>query len=68
MPEERIEAVGEIVEVLDRQAYRARLSNGHVCIARGARTSPNAFSTGDQVQLSFHPADLSRARITGTCS
>ena len=68
MPEERIEAVGEIVEILDRQAYRVRLSNGHICIARASRAQAAAsamLAVGDCVMLSFSPAELSRARLTG---
>jgi translation initiation factor IF-1 len=51
------------VEVLDRQAYRVELANGHVCIARAPRRAKDTFDLGVNVRLSFHPADLSRARI-----
>jgi translation initiation factor IF-1 len=68
VPEERIPAEGRIVEVLDRQAYRVELANGHVCIARAPRRAKDTFDLGANVRLSFHPADLSRARIVDRAS
>ena len=60
---DQIEAPARILEVLSHGGYRAELANGHVCIARSAAKENIIFSVGDSVQLSFHPADLSRARI-----
>jgi translation initiation factor IF-1 len=60
---DQIEAPARIVEVLGRGAYRAELANGHVCLARAAVGEASVFAVGDPVQLAFHPADLSRARI-----
>jgi translation initiation factor IF-1 len=61
----QIEAGGKITEVLAHGAYRAELPNGHACIARPARKEAAVYAPGAMVQLEFHPADLSRARILG---
>ena len=57
----QIRAQGTVVEVLKRGACRVELANGHRCIAR----APDGvdLSTGELVQLEFHPYDLSRGRI-----
>jgi translation initiation factor IF-1 len=60
---DQIEAPGKILEVLPHHAYRAELANGHTCIARPLKNHANIYAPGDPVRLSFHPADLSRARI-----
>jgi translation initiation factor IF-1 len=60
---DQIEAPGKILEVLEHNAYRAELANGHTCIARAAKGMKETYAPGDPVRLSFHPADLSRARI-----
>ena len=57
---------GTVIEVLKEGAYRVELANGHRCIARASRDDRSDFlklSTGDRVQLEFHPYDLSRGRI-----
>ena len=59
----QIEATGKILEILDHHAYRAEIANGHTCIARAAKGTKEIYALGDSVRLSFHPADLSRARI-----
>jgi len=59
----QIEAQARIVEVLDHGAYRAELANGHACIVRALKGRAETYAPGDKVQLAFHPADLSRARI-----
>jgi translation initiation factor IF-1 len=63
MPEDQIETPAKIIEVLAHGGYRAELANGHVCVARTAAKAAEIFTVGDSVRLSFHPADLSRARI-----
>ena len=57
---------GTVVEILKQGAYRVALENGHRCIARASGNHRLNFirhALGDQVQLEFHPYDLSRARI-----
>jgi len=49
--------------VLDREAYRLELANGHRCIARTAKGLKSTFNVGDHVSIEFHPYDLSRGRI-----
>jgi len=58
-----IQARGTVVEDLKHGAYRVELANGHRCIARAPDGAD--LSTGDRVQLEFHPYDLSRGRIVG---
>lgn len=58
-----IEVKGTIIEVLDREAYRIELANGHRAIGRAGKEISSAYQTGDTVLLSFHPYDLSRGRI-----
>ena len=60
---DQIEAPATIIEVLSHGGYRAELANGHICVARTQAKSAATFAVGDTVRLSFHPADLSRARI-----
>ncbi len=60
---DQIESRATIAEVLDHGAYRAELANGHACIARPLKGQNQPYAPGDIVLLSFHPADLSRARI-----
>jgi translation initiation factor IF-1 len=62
---DQICAQGKIVEILAHGAYRGELENGHTFIARVAAKLDAVFAEGDAVQLAFHPADLSRARILG---
>jgi translation initiation factor IF-1 len=62
----QIHARGMVVEVLKQGAYRVQLANGHRCIARASgehRLNFIRLSTGDRVELEFHPYDLSRGRI-----
>ncbi|HEY0256125.1 MAG TPA: translation initiation factor IF-1 [Candidatus Methylacidiphilales bacterium] len=60
-----IEVKGTVIEVLDREAYRIELANGHRAIARAGREISATYQPGDTVLLSFHPYDLSRGRIVG---
>jgi translation initiation factor IF-1 len=62
---DQIEATGKILEALPHGGYRAKLANGHICVARPTAQSSAIFNVGNSVQLAFHPADLSRARILG---
>ncbi len=62
----QIRARGTVIEILKHGAYRVELPNGHRCIARASgdhRLNFIRISAGDQVQLEFHPYDLSRGRI-----
>lgn len=56
-----IQANGTVTEVLPHDAYRVELANGHRCVARAS--GEIRFSSGDIVQIKFHPYDLSRGRI-----
>jgi translation initiation factor IF-1 len=58
-----IEAKGTIIEVLDREAYRVELANGHRAIARAGKEISTPYRPGNTVLLAFHPYDLSRGRI-----
>jgi translation initiation factor IF-1 len=60
---DQIQARGKIVALLAHDAYRGELENGHQFIARLVAKSDEVFGEGDRVLFSFHPADLSRARI-----
>ena len=60
---DNIEAKGAIIEVLDREAYRVELANGHRAIARAGKEISSTYQIGDTILLSFHPYDLSRGRI-----
>jgi translation initiation factor IF-1 len=62
----QLQARGTVIEILNHGAYRVELANGHRCIARASgehRLNFIRLSTGDHVQLEFHPYDLSRGRI-----
>jgi translation initiation factor IF-1 len=62
----QIQARGTVIEILKHGAYRVELPNGHRFIARASgehRLNFIRLSTGDRVQLEFHPYDLSRGRI-----
>ncbi len=59
---DQLEATGTVIELLRDGACRVELPNGHRCIARAEKNAP-APALGDNVRLSFHPYDLSRARI-----
>jgi translation initiation factor IF-1 len=65
MSQDQIEARAKILEVLSHGGYRAELANGHICVARTKAGESTILAAGDVVQLAFHPADLSRARILG---
>ena len=58
-----IEVKGTVIEVLNRDAYRVELANGHRAISRAGKENSTAYQLGDIVLLSFHPYDLSRGRI-----
>lgn len=62
---DRIQVAGTVIELLDREACRVELANGHRAICRSLRGQPADFQIGDRVTLELHPADLSRGRITG---
>ena len=57
----QIQARGTVVEVLKHGACRVELANGHRCVARAPDGA--GLSTGDRVEIEFHPYDLSRGRI-----
>jgi translation initiation factor IF-1 len=61
----QIRARGTVVEVLQRDAYRIELANGHRAIVRPGRKETASWVTGDSVEVEFHPYDLSRGRIVG---
>jgi len=65
MSRDQLQAHGTILEVLKDGAYRAQLPNGHRCIVRSEKNSPQVPTEGETVLLAFHPYDLSRGRIIG---
>jgi len=58
-----IQAQGTVVEVLDGEAYRVELANGHRAIVRPEKAKAKIYRERDKVRLTFHPYDLSRGRI-----
>lgn len=64
---ERILLDAEIVGVISKKAFRARLRNGHIVVAFvvGPREQWPAWAPGDRVQLELTPFDMTKGRICG---
>lgn len=63
---DEIEAAGEVIELRPDGVARVRLANGHVLVARLARTlrrAGGAVAGGDAVVVALSPSDLSKGWI-----